>query len=108
MTIADVILAVVVVIAGVAGFAPGRRKASLLVVRVGGSGRSRAPCGSIHFNSGAGRQAVATVVLVGCGAIGLAGGQLLRAAALPEARPQVARCAIHKPMNGLTIGGLFD
>jgi hypothetical protein len=90
MTIADAILAVVLVIAAVAGFRAGATTgltfastASLGLV-VGARVADQ-----IHWGVGTGRQAVAALVLLGCGAIGLAGGQLLRVA--PSPSPAQAR-----------------
>ena len=98
MTIADAILAIVLVIAAVAGFRAGATTgltfastASLGLV-VGARVADQ-----IHWGVGSSHQAVAALVLLGCGAIGLAGGQLLRAApgvsqpqaTQPQARPQV-------------------
>lgn len=91
MTIVDLVLVAVVVTAGVAGFRAGVTKGLIFTstASVGLVVGARI-ADQIHFDSGAGRQAVAAVVLVGCGAIGLAGGQLLRAAPAPQApQPQV-------------------
>src|SRR5258706_1897625 len=91
MTIADAILALVVLIAGVVGFRAGTTKAlpsasTALVGLVVGARVSD----QIRWGVGAGRQVLAALVLLGFGAIGLAGGQLLRAAPAPQAaRPQV-------------------
>ncbi|MEP6660322.1 MAG: hypothetical protein ABJD24_10445 [Acidimicrobiales bacterium] len=91
MTIADLVLAIVVVIAGIAGFRTGATKGLIFTSTASiGLVVGARIADQIHFNNGAGRQAVAAVVLVGCGAIGLAGGQLLRAAPAPQApQPQV-------------------
>jgi hypothetical protein len=85
MTIADAILAVVVAIAGIAGFRAGTTNGLIFTstASVGLVVGARI-ADQIHWGSGAGRQVVAGVVLLGFGAIGLAGGQLLRPA-LPQA-----------------------
>src|SRR4030088_1877914 len=89
MTIADAILAVVVVIAGVAGFRAGATNVltSASTASVGLVVGARV-ADQIQWGTGAGREALATLVLVGCGAIGLAGGQLRRAA--PSQTPAAA------------------
>ena len=81
MTIADAILVVVVVIAGVVGFRAGVTNvlASASTASVGLVVGARVS-DQIHWGAGAGHQVLAAFVLLGFGAIGLAGGQLLRAA----------------------------
>jgi len=89
MTLADAILAVVVVIAGIAVFAPGRRTflRPRRPLRFGLVVGARV-ADQIHWGTGAGRQVLAVVVLLGFGAIGLAGGQLpTRAPSQTQAAP---------------------
>lgn len=95
MTIADAFLAVVVVIAAIAGFRAGATNAlvSMSATSAGLVVGARA-ADNVHWGSGSGRQILAAIVLVGCGAIGLAGGVLLRSAPGLASRskiPAVAR-----------------
>jgi hypothetical protein len=97
MTIADVILALVVAIAGVAGFRAGPTNVltSASTASVGLVVGARV-ADQIHWGAGAGHQVLAAFVFLGFGAIGLAGGQLLRAApsqtqAAPPSVPAIVR-----------------
>src|SRR5882672_2350101 len=84
MTIADAILAAIVVVAALAGFRSGATNglASASTASIGLVAGARI-ADQVHWGVGAGRQVLSALVLLGCGAIGLAGGQLLRAAPAP-------------------------